>query len=244
MWAGILVLFAVGLLSEGAVITGSQRLQFDVYAATKRVSLLGEELARECPDLYSSDDLLTKRELLSDADLTLKLQVENELINHLLDMLVRCRNGGSVVNSTTIPPSAPQQCHSNYTLNLSDAWRNNFTGSDLREDDINILTPGTTWFRFTGAAGTRLRDNCPTAYSCGSSGAYWSPDKMPSTIGETITIRLFESYRSKGRPVDDSDCRDNFSMEALATRCSAKGDFVYQLKKAFNGEDDTVCGMD
>lgn len=241
MWATFLLLPAAVLLCEGAVITGSQRLRFDVYAATKRASLLGEELAQQCPDLYLSGNPRAKREILSDSDLTLKLEIENELINHLLDMLVRCRNNGSI---TAIPPAVPEQCHSSNTLNLSESWRNNYTRTDLEMDDIDILLPGKTWFRFTGAAGTRLRDTCPTSRACGSSGPYWSPDKRPTSIGETISITLFESFRSKHAPVDDPDCTAYFSLVALVTRCSARGDYVYLLTEALDSKDDTVCGMD
>lgn len=123
MYGFILALLALGL-SEGSVITGSQRLKFDLYAATKRVSLLGQQLAQECPHLYESDEyVFGKREIVSDAHLSLKLQIEQQLLNHLLDLLIRCRSAndtGSAGNSTAAPfRNVTAEPPRNYTAELS-----------------------------------------------------------------------------------------------------------------------------
>ena len=140
--------------------------------------------------------------------------------------------------TTTVP--LPPQCTSSATVNLTESWRNNYSGTDLSNDDINILVAGETWFRFTGAAGNLLRNSCPpSGYSCGSHGGYWSDSPLPTRIGETVSITIYEKLTS-------GSCDDNNGRQVgRATRCSAlRGGVVYIMDVTVDSEDDTVCGMD
>lgn len=273
------LLVTVLAVTSGTIISESQRLRFESYAMSKRISLLGDRLADECPHLYKSDVFGGKRQVLNDGDFAEKLRIEQKVVNHLVQMLQRCRfqtttrttrRTMSPTHSRTRRPttrrmtiyttpypmynitisyenltnsSNPSQCNSSDTVSLSDSWRNHYKGSDLENDDIKILFPHKTWFRFTDEAGTKIRDTCPTQFECGSSGAYWSNDTMPYMVGVTKVIRLYESYRDEDDDIYDRSCTQNTVIEALATRCSEKGHFVYQLLEPFDSEDDTVCGM-
>ena len=127
-----------------------------------------------------------------------------------------------------------------YTLNLTESWRNNYSDTDLRYDDIKILLPGVTWIRFTGAAGNLLRNSCPpSGYSCGSIGGYWSDSPLPTRVGETVNITFYEKWIA-------GSCDDNSGAQTgRATRCSAdRGGVVYIMDVAVDTEDDAVCGMD
>lgn len=135
----------------------------------------------------------------------------------------------------------PQQCTSNSTLNLNESWRNNYMHRNpTYDDDVLILKPGQTWFRLTEAAGKLLKNSCPMRYSCGSTGAYWSDSRLPSLVGESVNISLFESYSRDGT----SRCKVS-RFRGVATRCSTeRGGVVYRMDDPMNGFDDTVCGMD
>ena len=140
--------------------------------------------------------------------------------------------------TTSIP--LPVQCTSSATLNLTESWRNNYSDTDLRYDDIKILLPGVTWIRFTGAAGNLLRNSCPpSGYSCGSIGGYWSDSPLPTRVGETVNITFYEKWIA-------GSCDDNSGAQTgRATRCSAdRGGDVYIMDVAVDTEDDAVCGMD
>lgn len=224
--------------ASGAVLTDSKKFKFEEYVTKTRISILSMELATNCPHLFQEKEFVGKREIIGSDKQVIQLNIEKKLVNHLIKMLQECQS-----DKTAIPVgSLPAECTSPATLNLTEPWRNNYTGRS-RNSDNRILLPNKTWFRFKGDAGTQLRNTCPHAQECGSSGAYWSSDSMPHVIGETITITLYESYRSKSTPPTDPVCRNNAYIYAFATRCSATGDFVYMLKEPFNSDSDTVCGM-
>ena len=151
----------------------------------------------------------------------------------------------TTTTTTTTPKTStvplPPQCTSPATLNLTESWRNNYNDTDLRNEDINILLPRVTWFRFTGAAGNLLRNSCPpSGYSCGSLGGYWSDSPLPTQIGETVNIIFYEKL------ADGSSCNDNNgAQKGRVTRCSAdRGGVVYIMDVAVDDNQDAVCGMD
>ena len=150
-------------------------------------------------------------------------------------------------NTTTSSPSTdgnftslPSQCTSPKTVNLTESWRNNYPRKGPLHSDTGTYDEGRTWFRFTGKAGSQLKNICPKQYSCGSSGAYWSDDPMPSTVGGTLDFYMYESYHNTKL----YECKTNQrKFKSQATLCSPDGDYVYLLEGKMSGKDDTLCGM-
>ena len=150
----------------------------------------------------------------------------------------------TTTTTTTTPKTTalplPPQCTSSATPNLTESWRNNYSTTDLRNEDIDILLPGVTWFRFTGAAGNLMRNSCPpSGRSCRAQGGYWSDSPLPTRIGETVNITFYEKLTT-------GSCDDNSGAQiGRATRCSAdRGGVVYIMDVVFDSQTDTVCGMD
>ena len=147
-------------------------------------------------------------------------------------------------NTTTSSPSTdgnfpflPLQCTSPKTVSLTESWRNNY-GRRGYHKDAGIYDEGRTWFRFTGKAGNQLKNTCPNQYSCGSSAAYWSDDRMPSSVGETLHFYMYESLYSGDH---QSFCKER-KFRSKATLCSNDGDYVYLLEERMSDGYDTLCG--
>jgi len=127
------------------------------------------------------------------------------------------------------------ECNPGIITNLTEAIRR--TDSTGTIGDTKRLR-GLHWFRFTGEAGTRLRNTCPKGGACGGSAAIWSNDRLPTRPGSMTKIRAY----SQG---PTTFCYYKvFSMEVI--RCSEKGDFIYRLASdAYkNTCDFAFCGMD
>ena len=136
--------------------------------------------------------------------------------------------------------SLPSQCTSPNTVSLTELWRNNYRGGRQYFSDAGIYDEGRTWFRFTGKAGSRLINTCPYKYSCGSSGAYWSDDRMPTKVGETLDFYMYERYYNSYF----SECKANQqSFKSKVTLCSKGEDYVYLLEGKMSGGEDTLCGI-
>lgn len=144
--------------------------------------------------------------------------------------------------STPTSISDKEACRSSKTITLSESWRNSnkvILPKDKRHDDTEMLN-GQTWFRFTGAAGIQLKNTCPLFFGCGSGAGYWSDSLMPTRVGQTNRITMYESWAKKFPSVE---CKLR-EFNATVTRCSAKkGDLVYQMNEGMSGGADTVCGM-
>lgn len=141
---------------------------------------------------------------------------------------------------TTIKSSS-NPCTSPSTVNLTEIWRNDYKhilGKEFRHDDTKLLTE-TTWFRFTGAAGSQLKNSCPLWYSCGAGAAYWTDaTTMPKKVGEILKINVYESW-AKGFPSEECKRR---KFVSTVMRCSSNK-FVYRMDTGLSGGADTVCGM-
>lgn len=111
----------------------------------------------------------------------------------------------------------------------SERWRNN---CDLQ----TMIDQGRPWFRFVGAAGTRLANECTPVHGCGTDFTIWSDAVMPSIPGEEQEIMV------KARST--SNCAA-YQYKVLVKKCSYRDDgyaykFVdenYQCRMGF-------CGMD
>ena len=239
----------------------------ELYLIRARIELLTQKVHERCPDLLDHGVFLGKRDLTELHDHT--MEMERELYQHMKQLYDECHSDGlagyvtetssplavkaahtpttspaTATTTTTTPKTTtvplPPQCTSPATLNLTESWRNNYNDTDLRNEDINILLPGVTWFRFTGAAGNLLRNSCPpSGYRCGSEGGYWSASPLPTQPGETVNITFYEK-------ITTASCDDNSGAQrGRATRCSAdRGGVVYIMDVVFDSQTDTVCGMD
>lgn len=127
-------------------------------------------------------------------------------------------------------------------VNFDESWRRDCSGSRLKpiDGDYNcdtktILEEEITWFRFSGAAGNRLRDTCPPSYSCGTRAGFWSNATMPTSLGETKDISVYASW--------SGEC-DYGTLQVKVMRCSLRAhDYVY-LYEGGRWCDGGFCGMD
>ena len=144
--------------------------------------------------------------------------------------------------TTTYYDTLPSECISSSTRTLADSWRKNSPRVSPYNTDLGTLDGGRAWFRFWGAAGSLLKNTCPTQRSCGSDGAFWSDSPLPTRVGETINITFYESYHYSSVYADS--CRV-LNFRGRATRCSEDREgVVYIMDDDMSGGADTFCGMD
>ena len=233
----------VVFLSTALFCTSAQLIEsppeVQLFLLQLRVRLLTNKLYDLCPDLIR-DEAFVREKAADSLTVEQNLEIEQQIYEHVLALMDECNRQATTTTSTPLP----SQCTSSATLNLTESWRNNYNGTNLRYDDILILLPGVTWFRFTGAAGNLLKNTCPVEFSCGSSGAYWSDSPLPTRVGETVNITFYESYYSG--PLDSlDDCIDNGAHRGRATRCSAdRGGVVYIMNVDMDYKYGIFCGMD
>ena len=155
--------------------------------------------------------------------------------------------GGAERLTTTTDPTTTFSSTTNHPqctskLTLTESWRNDSPNKPggVYHNDMGLIDGGKTWFTFDGDAGKELKNTCPTQYSCGSTGSYWSDDPMPTAVGETRSFKIYESWSKDGH----SNCKA-FSYDATVTKCrgSVNDFYVYRLDDRMSGGDDTICGM-
>ena len=242
-------------LAAAAVVSAEyipSRAETGLFLARKRVELLRKRIEKDCPQVLHMEPWLGKRHIMEDTlPHEVSSDIEAELYNEMLQLYIKCRAKTTPPRKTTstttptITPTEPKttysklpQCVSTSTVNLTQYWRNNYNGSRLTNRDVDSLYK--VWFRFTGAAGNQLKNTCPTQFSCGSDGAYWSDDGMPNVVGDTKSFTMYESWATNST----DNCRTN-SFAATVTKCSSlNSDYVYRLDDKMSGGDDTICGMD
>ena len=158
---------------------------------------------------------------------------------------VNSTNGESVSphESISIPSVLPPQCSSDWTLNLTEGFRNRTRYQSELMKDNHFLDSGRYWFRFQGSAGTQLANLCPSRgypypYGCGwytgsTNYAYWSNSTMPKTVGETTQIRFYYGCNPNNYDV----------YRGLATRCTDDiGGLVYNFVDSMRQTMGVVCG--
>jgi len=107
--------------------------------------------------------------------------------------------------------------------NFTGSWRRDYFGEALTPiggftncDTNTLASLGNPWFRFTGDAGTRLLDSCG---SCGTHGAIWSDERVPTPISLVKKITVYSSWVG--------GCKDTqYSMFVM--RCSSN-DVIYKF---------------
>lgn len=122
---------------------------------------------------------------------------------------------------------------------LTDYWRKVYNSSERHRyecDPKRMNNQGRPWFRFSGAAGSKLMNTCPPRYSCGSNVALWSNAVMPTKAGEEIQIPIFGEY---------NDGCNQYRGTVLVRKCSTKtNDFVYKYTSKNQTCFMAFCGMD
>ena len=191
---------------------------------------------------------------LKELQLLQKKQLYEELTNQLF-MCKKIRTEGKTTTTqpvsdapttkrltTTVNP-LPQQCKS--AINLTEYWRKDHFGHQIKPisgdsncDSRDMVDQGNPWFKFTGAAGSRLLNHCVPGYSCGSHRALWSDAPMPSQIGVVSQIPVYGSWVN--------NCYE-WNVSALVVKCSSRpNDFVYKYNEthAANVCYNSFFGMD
>ena len=143
----LLVVICV-LLSESVTI--NELTQESLYYKDQ-IKILYQLLAAECPN-----ELRNKREISRETMSSIKLRAQKLHYNNLLKTLSECKMKKQ--SQTTTQPT-PVQCLS--ATNLTDSWRMDHNGQDLKGGGPNAHSSGWAcdfrkslqWFRFTGAAG-------------------------------------------------------------------------------------------
>lgn len=168
---------------------------------------------------------------------SVRLEVEKVLYHKMIDFLITCRlNHGDEVDHTPVP----NECLT--AANFSEPWRKDNSGTNYKpggqyhcDTDPNKEAHSRRWFRFSGAAGTRLLDTCPPAYSCGSHAGIWTDHTMPSLVGVQSQINVYTSW--------NDNCKDGIKS-LLVMRCSTRrNDLIYKYTAnlwCYNA----FCGMD
>ncbi|XP_067931318.1 uncharacterized protein [Watersipora subatra] len=145
-------------------------------------------------------------------------------------LVMHCLDSQEIGTSTKYSKEASDPCTSANTKNLTEWWRQDNQGSNIRPNNNDYhcdkeLQGNEIWFRIKGAAGTHIADKCVPQLSCGSHGGFWSDAKMPTKVGDTWEVPVHGSLNR------NCDWYTWPVKKALTVkRCSAKPyDFVYKL---------------
>mgnify|MGYP001795281781 FL=1 len=213
----------LSLLTITVFVTKCSGNDIDLRSYKERVKLIYSLLDKECPGWKNTNK--QKRNVIGSLD---QLDVEKTLYNKLFDMLIKCRqtkNATSTMSSTLDPIKANiEEC--NNAINFTQSWRLDHAGRDLRAGGYlsrngyacDIYTK--EWFRFSGAAGSRMLNTCPAHKSCGTYAPYWTDDKMPDKVGERLDVKVYYTSQDK--------CRGGYKALSVI-RCSEKpNDLIYK----------------
>lgn len=156
---------------------------------------------------------------------------------------------GEILSSASGHVSAvttlPEQCTSPWTFTLVEEWRMRYL--PIRHGiDRNILDGARVWFRFSGAAGQRLKNRCGIENECGydidgrmgtalhSNFGYWSNGTMPSGVGDTVGILIHHGCEMSAKT----------TFRGNVTRCGhGPGDLVYLFHDDMRNSAGYICGM-
>ena len=143
------------------------------------------------------------------------------------------------VTTTSFKP-LPTECVT--AMNLTEAWRKDYSGSSIKpidgkpNCDLRGMATTKPWFRFTGAAGTKLLDHCVPGESCGSHIALWSDMDLPSKIGVVYHYQVYGSFAG--------NCKV-WEPRCSVMRCSSQAnDVIYRYDHQDRSCSNGFCGMD
>ena len=244
------LLVLITLLSSAAVLTADVNLretplekELKIYSA--QIRIVQRVLLEECPS-YKGLQRRTVKEHQPD-----DLRVQKQLYQWLLEELFKCRNAENLTSTTTttVPTTtlSPQQKICKSALNLTESWRRDTNGADLKPGgnhskngyacDISL---GRRWFRFTGAAGNKILNTCPRPNSCGTRVPYWTDKAMPTEAEVEKTIKVYG--------VDDKKCK-LYKTSINVMKCFVDNNefLIYQRTRKEPKADDVCkeafCGM-
>lgn len=124
-------------------------------------------------------------------------------------------------------------------ISLTEYWRKVYNDSETDRstcDTKSMINSGRPWFRFSGAAGSRMLNRCVVRKSCGTNIPMWSDDPMPIEIGEEFEIT------AKG--IFSTLC-DKYKRKVLVKKCSGRAnDYTYKYTDTSTVCDLAFCGMD
>ena len=97
-----LVFGAFALLTSAAAY---EDLFLKLHESQHRVKLLHEQLEKECPNQFKNKDFKHggKRSIFGSESLRVRIDEEDKLRDHLVDLLVECRRNSSYVTTTSRP---------------------------------------------------------------------------------------------------------------------------------------------
>lgn len=199
-------------MSTCVTLDNSEAEEFQKYH--KRVNLLQSLLSSQCPTAAR-----LQRPPIS--PLATRLSLEKDFYNQLENQLILCKISQSL-SPTSLPPS---ECSA--AINLTESWRLDHSGSRIKPDGPNSFNgyacdfrKDLQWFRFSGAAGSRLLSSPPKPYSCGTYRPYWTDAEMPSSVGDIKMVEVFT-------PVEEISRAYIARVEVM--RCSkSPNDFIYR----------------
>ena len=206
----------LSLLTITVFVTKCSGNNIDLRSYKERVKLIYSLLDKECPGWKNTNK--QKRNVIGSLH---QLDVEKTLYNKLFDKLIKCRgtkNATSTLSSTLDPIKANiEECKN--AINFTESWRLDHAGRNLRAGGYlsrnryacDIYTK--EWFRFSGAAGSRMLNTCPAHKSCGTYAPYWTDEKMPVKVGESLDVKVYYTSQDK--------CRAGYKALSVI-RCSEK----------------------
>lgn len=218
-----------------------ERTEVELGQYQVRVNEAYQSLLEECPDMLR----IANREIMEGIPAT-ALSMETRVYQMLAEKLAECRNKPATPQTTTLPAllaPIPDECKT--AINLTESWRKDRNGTQIKPinngyscDTGPMVNNGRPWFRFTGAAGTRLLDTCPMLFSCGTFAPLWSISPMPADVGVQTPITVYGSRRPF------YEC-NYYNLKAVVLRCSTKtNDFVYKYSDPETACAFGFCGMD
>ena len=212
----------LSLVTIVVLVTRSSANGIELRSYKERVKIIYSLLDRECPGWENINE--QKRNAIGSLD---QLDVEKTLYNNLFDQLIKCRQTDKATTTTsTMDPIKANVEECKNAMNFTESWRLDHAGRNLRAGGYlsrngyacDIYTK--EWFRFSGAAGSRMLNTCPAHKSCGTYAPYWTDDKMPDKVGERLDVKVHYTSQDK--------CRGGYKALSVI-RCSEKpNDLIYK----------------
>ncbi|XP_067946628.1 oncoprotein-induced transcript 3 protein-like [Watersipora subatra] len=225
-------------VSSEVIISAATRNQ--VTKLNNEVAQLHIQIIAQCPD----HETKVKRESVLETQLDILAQYKQYLIGELN----KCRrfHVRTTPKPTTLPPTTTISAalsHCMTATNLKQPWRKDGNNGQPKIDNYNghacDLSSKLQWFRFTGAAGSRMLNRCPTT-SCGSYFPYWTEDPMPRMVGVEKTI---SAYTHDPHELNAYFCQKTQRVDLKVIRCS-RSDYIYKYIGPYKDYCfHTFCGM-
>ena len=166
----IILLAVVCLPTQSAVIDSLSNVKQELFHVKNQIRIVYKLLVEECPE-----EVREKRAVHDDESATY-FEINESYLKTLVESLIKCRKYKNLstkllttelitdqtTESTTTSAPLPSQCLS--ATNLTDSWRMDHDGKDLKGGGPNAWSDGRAcdfrqslqWFRFAGSAGKNI----------------------------------------------------------------------------------------